>query len=164
MPGPAPIAAALTVALAYVIVDIFVQGPLTQLDIWVNRLGRPDGDPGPGRGGHVVYDKMGQRSVLVPILLAVAGSFAWRHRTWRPVVLAAISFLILNVVVGAMKVLIGRSRDRDRRPVECSAAASSSRPGTRRTWCSPAALIVYLLLRYANDPPVRLVAAAWSRR
>ena len=45
----------------------------------------------------------------MPILLVVAGVFARRHRTWRPVVLAAMSFLVLNVVVGAMKILIGRS-------------------------------------------------------
>ena len=77
---------------------------------------------------------MGQRSVLVPILLVVAGVFARRHRTWRPVVLAAMSFLVLNVVVGAMKILIGRSETETGNPT-CSTAASSSRPATRRTWC-----------------------------
>ena len=48
-------------------------------------------------------------SVLFPLLLAVAGVLSWRHRTWRPVCLAAFTFVSLNLVVGAMKVLIGRA-------------------------------------------------------
>ena len=109
------IAVALTVALLVVMVDIFVQGPLTQLDIRIHRWDGEKEQPALDTWAWA-YDKVGQRSVLVPILLVVAGVLARRHRTWRPVVLAAMSFLVLNVVVGAMKILIGRSETDTVRP------------------------------------------------
>ena len=102
------ITAVLSTLFLLVTLDVFVQGPLTQLDLviqdWDGEAEQPE-----FQTAAWAYDKMGQRSVLVPILLVVAGVFARRHRTWRPVVLAVVSFVALNVVVGAMKILIGRS-------------------------------------------------------
>ncbi len=154
------IAVALTVALAYVIVDIFVEGPLTQLDIKVNDWNGQTAIPALDEAA-TWYDKMGQRSVLVPILLAVAGYFARKHRTWRPVVLAAMSFLVLNVVVGAMKVLIGRSQTETGDPSVLQGDIIFP-SGHSSNMVLTGGVIVYLMLRYAKDPPVRLVAAAWS--
>jgi membrane-associated phospholipid phosphatase len=154
------IAVALTVALAYVIVDIFVEGPLTQLDIRVNDWNGQTAIPALDEAAKW-YDKMGQRSVLVPILLAVAGYFARKHRTWRPVVLAAMSFLVLNVVVGAMKVLIGRSQTETGDPSVLQGDIIFP-SGHSSNMVLTGGVIVYLMLRYAKDPPVRLVAAAWS--
>ncbi len=154
------IAVALTVALLYVIVDIFVQGPLTQLDIRLNGWNGQVAIPSLDRAAWV-YDKMGQRSVLVPILLAVAGYFARWNRTWRPVVLAAMSFLVLNVVVGAMKILIGRSQTEAGDPSVLQGDIIFP-SGHSSNMVLTGGVIVYLMLRYAKDPPVRVVAAVWS--
>jgi membrane-associated phospholipid phosphatase len=154
------IAVALTVALTYVIVDIFVEGPLTQLDIAVNDWNGQTAIPWLDRPAWW-YDKMGQRSVLVPILLAVAGYFAKKNRTWRPVVLAAMSFLVLNVVVGAMKILIGRSQTETGDPSVLQGDIIFP-SGHSSNMVLTGGVIVYLMLRYAKDPPVRLVALVWS--
>jgi len=154
------IAVALTVALAYVIVDIFVQGPLTQLDIKVNDWNGQTAIPWLDRSAWW-YDKMGQRSVLVPILLAVAGYFAKKNRTWRPVVLAAMSFLVLNVVVGAMKIVIGRSQTETGDPSVLQGDIIFP-SGHSSNMVLTGGVIVYLMLRYARNPPVRRVAALWS--
>ena len=154
------IAVVLTVALAYVIVDIFVQGPLTQLDIKVNDWNGQTAIPALDEAAKW-YDKMGQRSVLVPILLAVAGYFAKKNRTWRPVVLAAMSFLVLNVVVGAMKVLIGRSQTETGDPSVLQGDIIFP-SGHSSNMVLTGGVIVYLMLRYARNPPVRRVAALWS--
>ncbi len=154
------IAVALTVALVYVIVDIFVQGPLTQIDIRLNDWDGQKALPSLDQAAWI-YDKMGQRSVLVPILLAVAGWFARKHRTWRPVVLAAMSFLVLNVVVGAMKILIGRSQTETGDPSVLQGDIIFP-SGHSSNMVLTGGVIVYLMIRYAKNPPARVVAACWS--
>ena len=144
------IAVLLSASLVYVIVDIFVAGTADPARHRAQRLGRRDSPSRRWSRPPWVYDKMGQRSVLVPILLLVAGVFARRHRTWRPVVLAAMSFLVLNVVVGAMKIIIGRSRDRDRQP----------RRARRRHHLPVRALVQHGAHRWRD----RLPAAAVRRR
>ena len=147
------IAVLLSASLVYVIVDIFVQGPLTQLDIALVDWDGETSIPSLERAAWV-YDKLGQRSVLVPILLIVAGVFARRHRTWRPVVLAAMSFLVLNVVVGAMKIVIGRSETETGNP-DVLAGGIIFPSGHSSNMVLTGGVIVYLLLRYAEHPPVR---------
>jgi len=154
------IAVALTVALLVVVVDIFVQGPLTQLDIRIHRWDGEKEQPSLDTWAWA-YDKVGQRSVLVPILLVVAGVLARRHRTWRPVVLAAMSFLVLNVVVGAMKILIGRSETDTFDPSVLNGGVIFP-SGHSSNMVLTGGVIVYLLLRYEPAARVRLVAAGWA--
>lgn len=148
-------------SLLLVTVDIFVQGPLTELDKAVYSFNGRKEWPGLVDTAWI-YDKMGQRSVLVPILLLVAGIFARRHRTWRPVVLAMVSFLVLNVVVGAMKVLIGRA-ETETGSVDVLAGGIIYPSGHASNMVLSGGLVIYLFWRYAEDPPLRrltvLVAA-----
>jgi len=154
------IAVLLTASLLYVIVDIWVQGPLTQLDIALVDWDGESSIPSLEQTAWA-YDKVGQRSVLVPILLIVAGVLARRHRTWRPVVLAAMSFLVLNVVVGAMKIIIGRSQTETGNP-DVLAGGIIFPSGHSSNMVLTGGVIVYLLLRYAKNPPARSVAALWT--
>lgn len=140
-------------ALLAVVIDIFVQGPLTQLDkriySWNGRKEWPS-----LVDTAWIYDKMGQRSVLVPILLVVAGVFARRHHTWRPVMLAMVSFVALNVVVGAMKLLIGRS-ETETGSVDVLSGGIIFPSGHASNMVLSGGLIIYLFWRYADDPPLR---------
>lgn len=147
------ISALLAGSLAYVVVDIFVQGPLTQLDIVLQRWDGEARIPALTDAAWA-YDKLGQRSVLVPILLAVAGVFARRHRTWRPVVLAMVSFVVLNVVVGAMKLLIGRAETETGSPDVLTGGVIFP-SGHSSNMVLTGGLIIYLFWRYAEDPPLR---------
>jgi hypothetical protein len=101
----------LSALLIYVIIDICLTGPLTHLDKAYYKWHPKETIPGLHSWAWG-YDKFGQRSVLLPILLVVAGVLARRHHTWRPLVLAFTSFAILNIIVGAMKLIIGRSETR----------------------------------------------------
>jgi membrane-associated phospholipid phosphatase len=147
------ISATLLGLLFLVTLDIFVQGPLTQLDLQIEKW---DGERELPSLQNVawVYDKMGQRSVLVPILLIVAGVFARRHRTWRPVVLAMVSFVVLNVVVGAMKILIGRSETETGNPDVFSGGVIYP-SGHSSNMVLTGGLVIYFFWRYAKDPPLR---------
>ena len=103
------IAVVLSVSLLYVIVDIFVHGPLTKLDVKIEAWDGADGHPAAGLARPGPTTRWGSARCSSRSCWSSPGCFARRHRTWRPVVLAAMSFLVLNVVVGAMKILIGRS-------------------------------------------------------
>jgi len=147
------ITAVLASLFLLVTLDVFVQGPLTQLDKviqdWDGEAEQPE-----FQAAAWVYDKMGQRSVLVPILLVVAGVFARRHRTWRPVVLAVVSFVALNVVVGAMKILIGRSETETGDPSVFDGGVIYP-SGHSSNMVLTGGLIIYFFWRYAKDPPLR---------
>jgi membrane-associated phospholipid phosphatase len=154
------IAGLLTAALLYVILDIFVEGPLTSLDVAVEKWDGESSIPWLNQAAWA-YDKVGQRSVLVPVLLIVAGVLARRHRTWRPVVLAGVSFLILNLVVGAMKVIIGRSETETGDPSVLNGGVIFP-SGHSSNVVLTGGLIVYLLVRYTQHPPVRRLIALVS--
>lgn len=143
----------LTGAFLWVLLDIFVQGPLTQLDkqiyFWRPRRHYPD-----LVDAAWIYDKLGQRSVLIPILLVVAGVFARRHGTWRPVVLAMVSFTVLNVVVGGLKLMIGRSQT-ETGSVDVLAGGIIFPSGHSSNMVLSGGLIIYLFWRYGENPPLR---------
>jgi membrane-associated phospholipid phosphatase len=147
------ITAVLATLFLLVTLDVFVQGPLTQLDKALQGWDGEAEQPGL-QDAAWVYDKMGQRSVLVPILLVVAGVFARRHRTWRPVVLAVVSFVALNVVVGAMKILIGRSETETGDPSVFDGGVIYP-SGHSSNMVLTGGLIIYFFWRYAKDPPLR---------
>ena len=99
--------------------------------------------------------------MLLPILLVVAGVLARRHRTWRPLVLAFTSFFILNVVVGAMKLVIGRSETETGDPSVLNGGIIFP-SGHSSNMVLTGGVLVYLLIRYAEHPPVRRVIALWT--
>jgi membrane-associated phospholipid phosphatase len=84
----------------------------------------------------------------------VAGVFARRHHTWRPVVLAMVSFLVLNVVVGAMKILIGRA-ETETGSVDVFAGGVIFPSGHSSNMVLSGGLVIYLMWRYGRNPPLR---------
>jgi hypothetical protein len=65
--------AGLAAALLLVMADVFTHGPLVRLDFWVARFHGTEQWPAL-REFAIIYDKVGQRSVTIPVLLIVAGS------------------------------------------------------------------------------------------
>ena len=154
------IAILLSASFVAVVVDIFVHGPLTRLDVRVQRWDGQTAIPSLDLLAWA-YDKVGQRSVLVPILLIIGAVFARRHRTWRPVMLSLMAFLVLNVVVGAMKILIGRSETETGDPSALNGGVIFP-SGHSSNMVLTGGVIVYLFLRYGEDPPLRRIAAGWT--
>jgi membrane-associated phospholipid phosphatase len=55
-------------------------------------------------------DRIGQRAVCLPILAAVVAITVWRHRSWRPALLAGIAVFSVNLLVLIAKVAMSRGR------------------------------------------------------
>jgi membrane-associated phospholipid phosphatase len=150
----------LSALLIYVTIDICVTGPLTHLDKAYYKW-HPKETIAGLHSWAWGYDKFGQRSVLLPILLVVAGVLARRHHTWRPLVLAFTSFAILNIIVGAMKLIIGRSETRTGDPSVFNGGVIFP-SGHSSNMVLTGGVLIYLLVRYVDHPPVRRVTALWT--
>lgn len=55
-------------------------------------------------------DRVGQRAVCLPILAVVVAVTAWRHRSWRPALLATIAVFSVNLIVLIAKLAMSRGR------------------------------------------------------
>lgn len=58
---------------------------------------------------HVV-DRIGQRAVCLPILVAVIAVTGWRHRSWRPALLGFTAIVVVHLVVLIAKLAMARGR------------------------------------------------------
>jgi membrane-associated phospholipid phosphatase len=58
-------------------------------------------------------DDLGLRGLTATVLLIAAAFIAYKFRTWRPLNLAVLSVVLLNLVVGGFKIMLGRTKPRD---------------------------------------------------
>jgi undecaprenyl-diphosphatase len=92
-------------SLVFVAFTLLAMGPFVRYDAYFNLA------PPPPQWVPVLHvlDRVGQRAVALP-LLGVVLYFAYRRtRSWRPVVLSAVSVFVLNLVVLILKVGLGRA-------------------------------------------------------
>jgi membrane-associated phospholipid phosphatase len=95
---------------------------------------------------------IGQRAYSAPALLVVAVLLAWRRRIIRPISLALVGLLALNVLVGAMKLAIARPSPRTGDWLPFAGGTdfpSGHTSNTVLTW----GLLAWLLLAYGRKVP-----------
>jgi len=104
-----------------------------------------------GTIGFVVrrLDDLGLRSVSGIALLIVAIYISRRFKTWRPINLGLLSFLSLNVVVGAFKYGLGRTKPRDGFDI-LHAGGMSYPSGHASNAIFIWGVVAYLIYRYAH--------------
>lgn len=98
---------ALIVILVVTTFQVVYGGPIVRFDHWVHDLQLPQHHPAlvhPVLGAV----EIGQRAPSVKPALVIGLMIAWHRRQWRPVLVVALSLLVLNVIVGAAKVYTAR--------------------------------------------------------
>ena len=132
----------------YITYQVLTDGFLVRIDRELNNLEHPKFR---GTIGFIVrrLDDLGLRSVSGIALLIVALYISRRFKTWRPINLGLLSFLSLNVVVGAFKYGLGRTKPRD--GLDILHAGGMSYPSGHASnaifiW----GVIAYLIYRYAH--------------
>ena len=85
---------------------LLVMGRLMALDQYFNLA------PPPSGWVPVLHllDRVGQRAIGLPILAVVVWVCCRKERSWRPAVLAVGAVLLLNLVVGILKLALGRGQ------------------------------------------------------
>lgn len=103
--GPLP---SVVLAVAFVVVTLLSLGPLIRLDRLLNfafEKAWPQFDP-----FMVALAKFGQRGLLLPLLFGLAIFLARRRRSWQPLVITLVSVLMVNFVVGVLKLATARDK------------------------------------------------------
>ncbi len=92
--------------------QVFTYGPLVEYDKRINSQPKPQFE---GFAGFILrrLDDLGLRWLTATVLLIAATFIAYKFKTWRPLNLALLSLLSLNLVVGTFKIFLGRTKPRD---------------------------------------------------
>ena len=128
--------------------QVYTYGPLTYFDKKINNSSKPEIE---GLAGFILrrLDDLGLRGVTATVLLIAAVYIYWKFKTWRPLNLALLSLLLLNLIVGSTKLLLGRTKPR--LGIDLLQAGGMSYPSGHAsnavlTW----GILAYLIYRYAH--------------
>lgn len=128
--------------------QVYTYGPLTYFDKKINNSSKPEFE---GLAGFILrrLDDLGLRGLTATVLIIVAAFIAWKFKTWRPLNLALLSLLLLNLIVGSAKLLLGRTKPR--LGIDLLQAGGMSYPSGHAsnavlTW----GILAYLIYRYAH--------------
>jgi membrane-associated phospholipid phosphatase len=128
--------------------QVLTNGPLVAYDKEINSQPKPQFE---GLAGFILrrLDDLGLRSLTATILLIATSFIAYKFKTWRPLNLAMISLLSLNLVVGTFKIVLGRTKPRD--GFDLLHAGGMSYPsGHASNAVLSWGILAYLLYRYAK--------------
>ena len=128
--------------------QVIINGPLIEIDKWIHNLERPEFR---GVSGFIIrrLDDLGLRGVTATALLIAAFYIARRFKTWRPLNLAILSLISLNVVVGLFKFGLGRTKPKvgiDLLHFGGMSYPSGHASNALLTW----GVLAYLIYRYAH--------------
>ena len=128
--------------------QVVTYGPITDIDEFLSESEHPRFK---GLSALIIrrLDDLGLRSVSGIALLIVAVYISRRFKTWRPINLGLLSFISLNIVVGAFKYGLGRTKPRV--GIDLLHAGGMSYPSGHASnaifiW----GIIAYLIYRYAH--------------
>jgi len=128
--------------------QVLINGPLIEIDKWIHNLERPEFI---GVSGFIIrrLDDLGLRGVTATALLLAAFYIARRFKTWRPLNLAILSVISLNIVVGFFKFWLGRTKPKvgiDLLHFGGMSYPSGHASNALLTW----GVLAYLIYRYAH--------------
>jgi membrane-associated phospholipid phosphatase len=140
--------AALFAGFLLITQQVIVNGPLIEIDKWIHNLDRPQFK---GVSGFIIrrLDDLGLRGVTATALLIAAFYIARRFKTWRPLNLAILSLICLNLVVGLFKFGLGRTKPKvgiDLLHFGGMSYPSGHASNALLTW----GVLAYLIYRYAH--------------
>ena len=128
--------------------QVLTNGPLVAYDKEINSQPKPQFE---GLAGFILrrLDDLGLRGLTATVLLVAATFIAYKFKTWRPLNLAMISLLSLNLVVGTFKLVLGRTKPRD--GFDLLHAGGMSYPsGHASNAVLSWGILAYLIYRYAK--------------
>jgi len=128
--------------------QVLTNGPLVAYDKEINSQPKPQFE---GLAGFILrrLDDLGLRGLTATALLIAASFIAYKFKTWRPLNLAMISLLSLNLVVGTFKLILGRTKPRD--GFDLLHAGGMSYPsGHASNAVLSWGILAYLIYRYAK--------------
>jgi membrane-associated phospholipid phosphatase len=128
--------------------QVLTFGPLVGYDKKINSDSKPQFE---GFAGFLLrrLDDLGLRGLTATVLILAASFIAYKFKTWRPLNLAFLSLVLLNLVVGVSKLVLGRTKPRD--GFDLLHAGGMSYPsGHASNAVLSWGILAYLIYRYAK--------------
>ena len=128
--------------------QVLTFGPLVEYDKKINSDPKPQFE---GFAGFLLrrLDDLGLRGLTATVLILAALFIAYKFKTWRPLNLAFLSLILLNLVVGTFKLVLGRTKPRD--GFDLLHAGGMSYPsGHASNAVLSWGILAYLIYRYAK--------------
>jgi membrane-associated phospholipid phosphatase len=128
--------------------QVLTFGPLVEYDKKINSDPKPQFE---GFAGFLLrrLDDLGLRGLTATVLILAALFIAYKFKTWRPLNLAFLSLILLNLVVGTFKLFLGRTKPRD--GFDLLHAGGMSYPsGHASNALLSWGILAYLIYRYAK--------------
>ena len=109
----------------------------------------------------ILMDDLGLRGITSAILLITAILISRRFKSWRPVNLSLLALLLLNLAVGASKLLFGRTKPSTGFDLFFTDSGLSYPSGHAANAVLSWGMIAYLIFRYSHKEPFEGLRLTW---
>lgn len=109
----------------------------------------------------MLVDDLGLRGVTAIILLSTAISISRRFKSWRPINLSILSLILLNLTVGASKLLFGRTKPSTGFDLVFTDSGLSYPSGHAANAILTWGICAYLIFRYSHKEPFEGLRLTW---
>jgi membrane-associated phospholipid phosphatase len=109
----------------------------------------------------MLIDDLGLRSVTAIILMFTAILISRRFKSWRPINLALLSLLLLNLAVGASKLWFGRTKPSTGFDLVFTDSGLSYPSGHAANAILTWGMFAYLIFRYSHKYPFEGMRLTW---
>ena len=109
----------------------------------------------------MLVDDLGLRSVTALFLLTTAILIGRRFKSWRPINLSILSLLLLNLTVGASKLLFGRTKPNTGFDLVFTDSGLSYPSGHAANAILTWGILAYLIFRYSHKEPFEGMRLTW---
>jgi len=158
-------------ALKLTFLFLFIYGVITQqvlANTWIRRLdewiyNRDFLLITPGKTPTLVMlvDDLGLRSITALFLIITAVLIGRRFKSWRPFNLSILSLLLLNLTVGASKLLFGRTKPHSGFDLVFTDSGLPYPSGHAANAILTWGIIAYLIFRYSHKEPFEGMRLTW---
>jgi membrane-associated phospholipid phosphatase len=109
----------------------------------------------------MLVDDLGLRSITALFLIVTAGLIGRRFKSWRPINLSILSLVLLNLTVGASKLLFGRTKPHSGFDLVFTDSGLSYPSGHAANAILTWGIIAYLIFRYSHKEPFEGMRLTW---
>ena len=109
----------------------------------------------------ILMDDLGLRGITSAILLITAILISRRFKSWRPVNLSLLALFLLNLTVGASKLLFGRTKPSTGYDLFFTDSGLSYPSGHAANAILSWGMLAYLIFRYSHKEPFEGMRLTW---
>ena len=159
--GAFKLAALFIVIYGFITQQVLANSWIRRVDEWIYNREFLLVTPGKTPTLIMLVDDLGLRSVTALVLLVTATLIGRRFKSWRPFNLSLLSLLLLNLTVGASKLLFGRTKPHTGFDLVFTDSGLSYPSGHASNAILTWGIFAYLIFRYSHKEPFEGMRLTW---